>query len=160
MGESPRRKEAREELVWYSVKFRGKRDRRKADDQATVKTKRDVEAQLVLGWPETSTWPESSLEVCNQTVYRYRRTISFFPSTPSSKTEPNPRGPGSALEQENREDHTERQTEGGLDDDGGDGAIPLNIQSWRLAGNSYLRIKQRLSLQKSQSRSYIAVSFT
>ena len=58
---------------------------------------------------------------------RYERTISLFPSTSGTEAETNPRGPSSALEEENREDDTERQTEGGLDEHRGDGAVPLII---------------------------------
>jgi hypothetical protein len=61
--------------------------------------------------------------------HRYKRTISLFPSTSGTEAETNPRGPSSTLEQKHRENNTERQTEGGLDDDRGDGAVPLNIQS-------------------------------
>jgi hypothetical protein len=59
--------------------------------------------------------------------YRYERTISLFPGTSGTEAETNPRGPSSPLEEENREDNTERQTEGGFDDHRGDGAVPLII---------------------------------
>ena len=57
----------------------------------------------------------------------HERTVSFLPSTSGTEAETNPRGPGSPLEEENREDNTERQTEGGFDDHRGDGAVPLII---------------------------------
>lgn len=59
--------------------------------------------------------------------YRYERTISLFPGTSGTEAETNPRGPSSPLEEEHRENNTERQTEGGLDDHRGDGAVPLII---------------------------------
>jgi hypothetical protein len=40
--------------------------------------------------------------------HQYKHTISLFPSTTGTEAETNPRGPGSALKQENGEDDTER----------------------------------------------------
>jgi hypothetical protein len=40
--------------------------------------------------------------------HQYKHTISLFPSTTGTEAETNPRGPSSALEQENGEDDTER----------------------------------------------------
>lgn len=64
--------------------------------------------------------------------YKRKHTISFFPSTSGTEAKTNPSGPSSPLEQEDGEDNTERQAEGGLDDHGRDGAVPLNIRSSKL----------------------------
>lgn len=62
----------------------------------------------------------------SQVMRRGKHTIRLLPSTASTETETNPRGPGPPLEQQNREDDTEGQTEGRLDNHGGDGAVPLS----------------------------------
>jgi hypothetical protein len=74
--------------------------------------------------------------------HQYKHTISLFPGTAGTETETNPRGPSAALEQENGEDDTEGKTEGGLDNNGGDGAIPLSVRC-RLATNSRLMLPNR-----------------
>jgi len=56
---------------------------------------------------------------------RGKHTVRLLPSTTSTEAKTNPRGPGSPLEQQNREDDTEGQAEGRLDNHGGDGAVPL-----------------------------------
>lgn len=52
-------------------------------------------------------------------------TIRLFPRTTGSEAETDPGGPSSPLEQQHREYDTEGETEGGADDHGRDGAVPL-----------------------------------
>lgn len=54
-----------------------------------------------------------------------QHTVSLLPSTAGTEAQTNPGGPGSPLEEQNREDDTEGETEGGTDDEGRDGAVPL-----------------------------------
>lgn len=56
---------------------------------------------------------------------RTKHTIRLFPRASGSEAQANPRGPGSPLEQKHREYDTEGETEGGADDHGRDGAVPL-----------------------------------
>jgi hypothetical protein len=127
-----------------SVIFHVRRKERsgKADSRATVRTKKLDAAKYiahVVGssltksiqrWPAAANFPRNFWEFYDPKKLWYQRTISLFPSTSGTEAETNPRGPSSALEQEHGENNTERQTEGGLDNDGGDGAVPLNIKSW------------------------------
>jgi hypothetical protein len=60
--------------------------------------------------------------------YRHKHTVSLLPSTTGTEAEANPGRPGPPLEQQDGEDNTEGQAEGGLDDHGGNGAVPLHNQ--------------------------------
>ena len=66
----------------------------------------------------------------------HERTVSFLPSTSGTEAETNPRGPSSPLEEEHGEDNTEGETEGRADNEGGDGAIPLCIEKFRISPNT------------------------
>jgi hypothetical protein len=55
----------------------------------------------------------------------YAYAVAFFPSAPGAEPEANPGGPCASLEEEDREDDTEPDTESGADEHGRKAAIPL-----------------------------------
>lgn len=52
--------------------------------------------------------------------------VALLPCTSSTEAKTNGRGPRAALEEEDREDNTERQTETGADEHRGETAVPLH----------------------------------
>lgn len=58
----------------------------------------------------------------------HKHTVSLLPSTTSTEAKANPGGPGPPLEQKDGENDTEGQSERGLDNHRGNGAVPLYKQ--------------------------------